>query len=311
MNVARWKTFARRPPVIFTTLVLVAVLAFSGVNRLVNRLREQKKALARHLYDHGLQAQRAGQPERAVSDFRAALSYAQDNFEYQLNLARALRDTGRTAEAETHLISLWERSPQEGPVNLALGRLFAREQLFDKTIQYYHNAIYGFWPGDAGAKRRDTQFELIAYLLQHKAFPQAQAELITMAHCLASRSQRASLPFAQAAGLIGTCSEQFQGLFSRSIGIARLHLRWSWLRPRSSWDAYGTAQRYLQSAARAGTPEAQGPPLLKTASLVLQTDPYAPRISDAERNRRVRSAFQAAGNRLELPKASADKAKTM
>ena len=34
------------------------------------------------------------------------------------------------------------------------------------------------------------------------------------------------------------------------------------------------------------------------ASLVLQADPFAPRISDAERNQRVRAAFQAAGERL-------------
>ncbi len=94
----------------------------------------------------------AGNPEAALGDFRAALSYSHDNSQYQLSLARALRDTGRTAEAETYLISLWERTPQEGPVNLALGRLFAREQQFDKAIQYYHNAIYGFWASDADTK---------------------------------------------------------------------------------------------------------------------------------------------------------------
>ena len=37
-------------------------------------------------------------------------------------------------------------------MNLALGRLFARERLFDKAIQYYHNAIYGLWPGDPESK---------------------------------------------------------------------------------------------------------------------------------------------------------------
>jgi tetratricopeptide (TPR) repeat protein len=182
MNAASLKAFTRRPPVIFAILALVAALDFLGVNRMVNRFREQEKAVARRLYERGLQAQREGHPERALGDFRAALSYARDNFDYQLSLARALRDTGRTAESETYL--LWERSPQEGAVNLALGRLFAREQLFDRAIQYYHNAIYGFWPGDHGTKRQDTQFELIAYLLQHKAYPQAQAELITTASSL-------------------------------------------------------------------------------------------------------------------------------
>ncbi len=69
MNVASLKLLTRRPPVIVAGLVVVTVLAFLGVNRLVNRFREQEKALARHLYEHGMQAQSAGQPERAVDRF--------------------------------------------------------------------------------------------------------------------------------------------------------------------------------------------------------------------------------------------------
>ena len=60
MNVASLKLLTRRPPVIVASLVVVTVLAFLGVNRLVNRFREQEKALARHLYEHGMQAQSAG-----------------------------------------------------------------------------------------------------------------------------------------------------------------------------------------------------------------------------------------------------------
>ena len=66
MNVASLKLLTRRPPVIVAGLVVVTVLAFLGVNRLVNRFREQEKALARHLYEHGMQAQSAGQPEGAA-----------------------------------------------------------------------------------------------------------------------------------------------------------------------------------------------------------------------------------------------------
>src|SRR5438477_2590657 len=181
MKAANLEPVTRRPPLLLAALTVLAVLGFLGVNRMVNRFREQEKALARHLYERGQQAQNAGDHEAAIADFRAALSYNRENSQYQLSLARALRDTGRTAEAETHLISLWVRAPQQGAVNLALGRLFAREQSLDKAIQYYHNAIYGFWPSDADAKRHDTQFELIEFLLQQKAYAQAQAELITMA----------------------------------------------------------------------------------------------------------------------------------
>jgi tetratricopeptide (TPR) repeat protein len=299
MNVASLKLLTRRPPVIVAGLVVVAVLAFLGVNRLVTRFREQQKALARHLYERGLQAQRAGQPERALGDFRAALSYARDNFDYQLSLARALRDTGRTAEAETYLVTLWERTPQEGAVNLALGRLFAREQVFDKAIQYYHNAMYGLWPGDPQIKRRDTQFELTEYLLQHKAYPQAQAELITMASALPSDSGlqiRVAKLFAQ--------DQDYEHAFAQFQNV----LRTDHDNPDAQYGAgqaafqlgrYRTAQGYLRDAIHADSQNAQASELLKTATLVLQGDPYAPRISDAERNQRLRSAFQAAGERLD------------
>jgi tetratricopeptide (TPR) repeat protein len=299
MNVASLKVLSRRPPVIVAGLVAVAVLAFLGVNRLVTRFREQQKALARHLYERGLQAQRAGQPERALGDFRAALSYARDNFDYQLSLARALRDTGRTAEAETYLVTLWERTPQEGAVNLALGRLFAREQVFDKSIQYYHNAMYGLWSGDPQTRRRDTQFELIEYLVQHKAYPQAQAELITMASALPSDSGlqiRVARLFVQA--------QDDEHAFAQFQNVLRTDLD----RPDALFGAgqvafqlgrYRTAQGYLRDAVRADPQNAQASELLKTATLILQADPYAPRISDAERNQRLRSAFQTAGKRLD------------
>jgi tetratricopeptide (TPR) repeat protein len=299
MNAVSLMPLTRRPPVVIASLVVVAVLAFLGTDRLVTRFREQEKALARHLYERGLQAQSAGQPERAVGDFRAALGYARDNSDYQLSLARALRDTGRTAESETYLITLWERTPQEGAVNLALGRLFAREKLFDKAIQYYHNAMYGLWPRDPEKRRRDTQFELIEYLLQHQAYPQGQAELITMASALPSDSglqARMARLFAEARDYEHALSE-FQGVLRTDpdnpaalfgSGQAAFQL-----------GRYRTAEGYLQSAARTDPQNAQASQLLKTATLVLQADPYAPRISDAERNRRLRSAFQGAGERLE------------
>ncbi len=299
MNVASVKLLTRRPPVIFASLLLVAVLAFLGVNRLVNRFREQEKAVARHLYEHGMQAQNAGQPERAITDFRAALSYARDNFDYQLSLARALRDTGRTAEAETYLISLWERTPQEGPINLALGRLFAREKMFDKTIQYYHNAIYGLWPGDADTKRRETQFELIEFLLQRKAYPQAQAELIPLASTLPRNS-----PVRTRVGQLFAQAQDYEHALAQFQEVLRTDRDNQAARSGAGQAAfqlgrYRTAQRYLQSVVRADPQDTQAAQDLKTATLILQADPFAPSISDAERNRRVQSAFQTAGERLD------------
>ena len=54
---------------------------------------------------------------------------------------------------------------------------------------------------------------------------------------------------------------------------------------------FRTAQRYLQAAVRADPENASAQRLLETAGQVLESDPSAPRISDAERNRRLRAAF--------------------
>ena len=50
---------------------------------------------------------------------------------------------------------------------------------------------------------------------------------------------------------------------------------------------YRTAQGYLRSAVRRDPQNTQPAQSLKIATLVLEADPFAPRISDAERSRRV------------------------
>jgi tetratricopeptide (TPR) repeat protein len=293
------KLVSRRPAVLLTGLLILAVAAFLGVNRLVNRFREQEKALARHLYERGLQAQKSGNAEAAIGDFRAALGYSRDNPQYELSLARALRDTGRTSEAETYLINLWERSPQEGPVNLALGRLFAREQKFQEAMQYYHNAIFGLWPGDQETRRRDVQFELIEFLLQNKAFPQAQAELITMASGL-PRDPGLRLRVAD----LFTRAQDYEHALAQYQAVLRVdheNAAAFYGAGRAAYELgrYRTAQGYLQSAVRSDPNNTSAQELLRTASLVLQADPFARRISDAERHRRVGLAFLRAGERLD------------
>jgi len=293
------KAITSRPPVILLFLLALAVLAFAGVGRLVHRFHEQEAALARHLYERGMKAQNEGNPEAALGAFRAALSYSHDNFQYQLSLARVLRDSGRTAEAETYLIRLWERTPQEGAVNLALGRLFVRQRVFDKAIQYYHNAIYGVWSSDAETKRRDVQFELIEFLLQQGAYPQAQAELISMASAATSdpnlRLRYADL-FMRAQDYDHALAQYQQVLH------ADIHNQGALLGAGQASFQLGrfrTAQNYLREAVQLDPQNTSARRLMETAGQVLDSDPSAPRISDAERNRRLRTVFLVAGDRLE------------
>src|SRR5262245_56893709 len=92
-------TTLNRPATVFAVLSLIAIAGFAGVTRLANRYQEQQKALARRLFARGVENQKDSRFDRAIEDFRAALTYDHDNSQYQLSLARALRDTGRTSEA--------------------------------------------------------------------------------------------------------------------------------------------------------------------------------------------------------------------
>ena len=299
MPSATLKRVTSRPPVVIAALSLVAVTGFFLVGRLVHRFSEQQKALARHLYAQGDADLAGGHPDRAIEEFRAALLYSRDNFAYQLSLARALRDTGRTAEAGSYLVSLWERSPQDAAVNLALGRLAVRQGELDKAIQYYHNAIYGVWAADADTRRINAWFELIEFLLHQNAGPQAQSELIMLGAEMPRDPElqvRVAALFFQVQDYEHALAEYehvLQSLHSDSAalygaGQAAFHL-----------GRYRAAERYLQTATKANPNDAAAAQLLEMTNLVLDADPSLPRLSPGERARRIRAAFAQAGKRLD------------
>lgn len=298
------KPITSRPAVVIAGLTLLAILAFAGVARFVNRFEEQEKALARHLYERAMAEQRAGKPDLAVEHFRDALIYNPNNFDYQLQLARALRDTGRTPEAEAYLVSLWERSPQDGAVNLALGRLAARQKSLDKAIQYYHNAIYGVWSSNADHNRLQVWFELIEFLLQQNARPQAQAELITLAAELPpetdSRLRVADL-FASMQDYEHALAEYRQVLKVEHSNARALA---GGGEAAFSLGQYRLAERYLREAVNANSQDPQVARLLQVSRLVMDRDPFSPAISIQERNRRLKGIFDDAGKRLDSCMAS-------
>jgi tetratricopeptide (TPR) repeat protein len=292
------RPFTQRPVFAIAVLLAVAIGGFALVTRLVNRYRQQEMALARHLYDEGLTDQSAGRFDSALESFRAALMYDRDNFQYQLSLARALRDSGRTDESETYLVSLWEGNPQDGAVNLALGRLAARRGEVDRALQYYHNAIYGVWSSDPGANRLNAQFELTDFLLRAGARPQAQAELITLSASplpdsaselrmaqLSARAQDYSPALAAYQRVLKEQHENANAL--AGAGDAAFHL-----------GNYRLAAGYLQAALRVAPADLASGKLLLEANLVMENDPFARHLPVTERIRRARSALTTAGDRL-------------
>ena len=306
MNTPAARPPVRRTPLVLAVLILIAVIGFAIVSRLVTRLKANEKQIGWHAFEAGLTQANAGHPEQALDDFRTALIYDPDNSNYQLSLARALRETGRLDESKSYLLHLWNATPQDSTINLALARLEARRGSVDDAVRYYHSAIYGAWTTDPDQKRRQARLELIEFLLQKNALPQAQAELMALAQVLPpDASQRLTVAdlFARAQDY-RTALAQFQLALKmdakniaalRGAGEAAIHL-----------GRYQTAQRYLQLAVHLEPDDQQAHQQLQIATLVLSTDPFLRRIPDAERNRRLAVAFRKAGDRLKACAQSAN-----
>jgi tetratricopeptide (TPR) repeat protein len=278
--------------------VLVLILLFSGATFLVKAYRGKQRGLAQHWDVLGERALAAGHGEVALEDFRSALVYSPDDPLIELQLARALAAASHLPEAHAYLLGLWEKEPGNGTVNLELARLAADSGSVPEAVQYYHDAIYGQWGDDPAGHRRQARLELAELLLKVGQRSQAQAELIGLT---ADLPNDPALETQVAMLLLKT------GEYEHSARLFRQALR---LRPsfapalegagEASFDMgnYRDARRYLGRAKRLGPLSAHSESLFETATLILESDPLAPRLSAQERARRALGAFAQSMERL-------------
>jgi tetratricopeptide (TPR) repeat protein len=292
------RSYIRQQPVMLALLAALGLIFFLAVAGLSRAYHAQRDALGNRWSSRGVVDLNAGRFDRAVTEFRAALLYSRDNYDYQLNLAEALIGEKRTAEAYSYLVNLWDRQPENGVVNLELARIAAQRGQTEQAQRYYHNAIYAVWPGDQELKRRDTRFELIEYLLNIHAKAQAQAELIALEENL---------------GEDPALQERVGELFLRvedyehALSAFRLCLKWDRHNEAAlagaGWAAfqlarYPLAERYLQAVVAANPGDTHSAERLMTTELLLHMDPFRRQISEEERARIVVDAFAVAGRRL-------------
>jgi tetratricopeptide (TPR) repeat protein len=291
----------RSAPVILLVLTLAAVIGFAAVGHLVTRFTANQQARGRKLYALGLTDAAAGQYDEAIEVFRAALTCDPTNSQYQLSLARALRDSNdprRLDEAESYLIALWQRAPQDAAVNLALARVAAHRGSIEDATRYYHNAMYGVWNAEPDANRNRARIELIQFLLKKNARAQADSELIALTTALPpnpDQHMEAAQLFKQAQDYAGALSQYEEVLRlepenATAFGGAGEAAYYS--------GNYATAEHYLREAVNANHDDSNARELLASADLIIRTNPFHSHISDAERNRRIVAAFAQAEERL-------------
>lgn len=288
----------QREPIILIALTMMAGIFFTLVLFLSRSYERHQDSVARRLYARGTEATQLGQFAAAAQYYRAALNYSRDNYLYELSLARALHSLGHRDEANAYLLSLWERQPDDGTVNLELARVYADQGSVDQALRYYHNAMYASWSSDPDSHRRQARLELIEFLLNHQATAQAESEIIAMTSGLPDDPSW----HLRAADLLMRVQD-----FQRALKQYEYVLRANRKDPLASAGAgraafklalYRTALRHLQNAVALRPQDTESVRLLQTAQAVIRLDPFARGLSDKERNRRVLESFQQAGERL-------------
>lgn len=277
---------------------LVLIILFVITSFAVKAYHAQERELAQQWYSAGERQLQAGRAEAALEDFRSALIYSRNNSRVELQLAHALAAAGHLSEARAYLLGLWEREPGNGTVNLELARLAAQSSSVPEAVQYYHDAVYGQWDAHPAQHRRQAGLELAEFLLRVGQKAQAQAELIALT---------ADLPPDPALETqVGTLLLK-TGEYDHAAPLFRQALR---LHPNympalegggeASFEMrnYRDARRYLTRAKRLGALSAQSQSRLETATLILESDPLAPRLSGQERTSRALRAFAQSMTRL-------------
>jgi tetratricopeptide (TPR) repeat protein len=290
--------YPRRESLHLALLLLLAIVFFVGVSGLSRIYHAQQESLGNRWFTRGEEDLKEQHFDRAASEFRTALLYSRDNYDYRLNLAEALVGLKRNGEAYAYLINLWEREPENGLVNLELARMAAQKRDTEQALRYYHNAIYAIWPGDQEEQRRNARLELIEFLLSINARTQAQSEVIALAASVdddPSEDARVGDLFlrvqdyehALAEYRLSLKAERHDSAALAGAGEAAFEL-----------GRYELAQRYLRAEATENAGDTQSAMRLQTAELVLKMDPFQRQLSVAERNRIVMEAFAVAGQRL-------------
>lgn len=162
-------------------VVFTMAAMFALTTLVANTYRAQRRARAEAHFAKGNVLLRESENHKAVSEFREALAYSHDSFQYRLALALALIKVGDLGEAQAHLSELQESDPTSGIVNLKLAQLAARRGDFQQAVTYYHRAIYGQWTSQPEQNRIQARFDLIAFLVGRKAKKEAIGELLQMA----------------------------------------------------------------------------------------------------------------------------------
>jgi tetratricopeptide (TPR) repeat protein len=289
----------RRETVVVAGVCVIVGLLFFIATVAVHAYNSKVSQISRDWAQQGDRDLAAGKAPAAILEYRNALVYDARSATYQLHLAQALSRIGEIDEARAYLLHLWKEEPGDGVVNLELARLSERTGAADDAVAYLRGAIFGVWDQDPEQRRRNVRLELIRLLLQQKRNNQADAELISL---LASLPRRADA-YSQAGDLLLQAGDPSRALeqFRHALRLAPAYQDALRGAGKASFDLarLNVAQEYLSKAEAEKPGDAEVRSMLGIARMAHQMDPFGFRLSQKQRNARVRADFQIAVQRLQ------------
>lgn len=284
--------------VLLLSMIPLALL-FALTVTLARTYHAREDALVQQWFRTGNADLAAGQPRKAFEDFRNALSYDPENQLVQLRLAEALLLDGQITEARSYLVTLWDRTPGLGQVNLDLAHASAQLGDLDEAVRYFQAAIYGSWDKDPAQQRRAVRLELCEFLLAHDRINDAQAELAALS---ADISPDDVVLLEKTGRLLMKAGQPRRALVEFEAILRKNPRQNQWLAEagESAMAAadYAKAETYLARAARE-SPSDEVVKMLATAREVLSGDPFQSGLSDNEQAGRSWRAFQQGLKRLQ------------
>jgi len=161
------------------TLTVLFVVALGGAV-MAYYYRAERGHRAQEFYKSGEDLIGEGRPGEAVEQFRNALSITHSVANRQA-LGLALVEAGRDSEAAIYLQDVLRVDPNNGPTNLGMARVLAKQAHIEDAVSYYRRAANGSWPFDPVKHRVETRLELVDVLDKAGMRPNAQAQLMLVA----------------------------------------------------------------------------------------------------------------------------------
>jgi Tfp pilus assembly protein PilF len=284
-----------RETVTLCLLVLIAIGAFF-LTRTIARANEARRIRdARVWSERGRGSLAAGAASTAAQQLRRAVALDPQDIHARLTLASALITQGADDEARLVLRQAQDAAPHHADVSLALGRLESREGSIEPAIEAYQSALADLWrPTDATA-RYQVRSELAQYLLRRGAVDRALPEILFVSAEVPDTATAHADVGAMflAAGEPARALTQLERALTLSPSDADVRLK-----AGQAAIALGQDRRALQHLRVAeALPAARD--LATVIALVLAHDPLLPRLSAAERERRLRGILSLAHARLD------------